>query len=128
MFTVKSIDHIVLRTNHIEKMIEFYCNILGGKIEKKQPIIGLTQIRMGEHLIDLVEVDSPLNLGNQNLDHLCFRIHPFDLEPIIKYFRHHNIKIHDQGIRDGSQGRGYSISIKDPEGNGIELREAKAFA
>lgn len=124
MFTVKSIDHIVLRTNKIEKMLEFYCKILGGKIEKEQPALKLTQIRLGDNLIDLVEVDTAI-AARTNLDHFCLRISPFDLEALTKYLEQHNINITEQGMRYGAQGMGYSIYINDPQGTGVELREVK---
>ena len=125
MFSIKSIDHIVLRTDRFEKMLKFYCNVLGGTVEKEQPALRLTQIRMGDNLVDLVEVDNPLVENNPNLDHFCLRISPFDLETLTKYLEQHNITITEQGMRYGAQGMGYSIYIKDPQGNGIELREVK---
>ncbi len=124
MFTVKSIDHIVLLTTQREKMLHFYLNVLGGTIEKEQPALRLVQMRFGDNLIDLVEVDQKSS-ESRNLDHFCLRIQPFNLENLTEYFTHHNIKIHDQGPRYGAQGMGYSIYINDPEGNGVELRELK---
>src|SRR5260221_12050192 len=103
MFTIKSIDHIVLRTNRFKKMLEFYCNVLGGTVEKEQPTLRLTQIRMGDNLVDLVEVDNPLVENNPNLDHFCLRISPFNLEALTKYLEQHNITITDQGMRYGAQ-------------------------
>lgn len=125
MFTVKSIDHIVLRTDQLEKMLGFYCTLLGGTVERTLPAIQLTQIRLGDNLIDLVEVDKLTPADNTNLDHFCLRITPFNVEPLIKYFEDHQIKVNDQGMRYGAQGMGYSIYINDPQGNGVELREIK---
>jgi glyoxylase I family protein len=125
MFTVKSIDHIVLKTNHITQMLEFYCKVLGGVVERTLPAISLTQIRLGDNLIDLIEVEHALELHHQNLDHFCLRITPFDLDPLKKYFAQHNIEITEEGMRYGAQGMGYSIYIKDPQGTGVELREIK---
>lgn len=124
MFTVKSIDHIVLKTNQFSKMLEFYCKILGGTVERKVESLRLTQIRMGDNLVDLVEVDNPID-AHHNLDHFCLRISPFNLEELKQYFEKHQIKITEEGMRYGSQGTGYSIYIKDPEGTGVELREIK---
>ncbi len=105
-------------------MLNFYCKVLGGKIEKEQPALRLTQIRFGENLIDVVEVDQVVE-SQSNLEHFCLRIKPFDLESLTHYLKSHNIKINDQGQRYGSQGMGYSIYISDPEGTGVELRELK---
>lgn len=121
MFAINCIDHIVLKTNCIDKMIEFYCDILGCHIERKQQ--RLTQIRAGVNLIDLVEVDNPIDKNNQNLEHFCLCIRPFEFESLKSYFTQHNIQINRYGERYGAKGLGYSFYIKDPEGNEIELRE-----
>ncbi|MDX2164512.1 MAG: VOC family protein [Gammaproteobacteria bacterium] len=123
MFKVKGIDHIVLRTTQPEKMLDFYCNILGGHIEKEQPKLRLTQLRFGESLIDIVEVDEQPS-SNPNLDHFCLRIDPFSLDSLTSYFEKHGITINDQGPRYGAEGTGYSIYINDPENNTIELKES----
>lgn len=125
MFTVKSIDHIVLKTNQSTKMLNFYCTILGGTVEREVQSLRLTQVRLGDNLIDVVEVEHPLDLHHQNLDHVCLRVTPFDLEGLKKYFAQHDIKITEEGMRYGAQGMGYSIYIKDPQGTGVELREVK---
>ena len=125
MFKVKAIDHIVLRTVHLEKMLDFYCNILGGTVEKEQPKLRLTQLRFGESLIDLVEVDERFS-SDRNLDHFCLRIDPFNLDNLTHYFEKHHIAITDQGPRYGAEGTGYSIYINDPEQNTIELKESAA--
>jgi glyoxylase I family protein len=123
MFKIKDIDHIVLRTAQLQKMLDFYCNILGGHIEKEQPKLRLTQLRFGESLIDLVEVDKQPS-SDRNLDHFCLRIDPFNLDSLTAYFEKHNISINDQGPRYGAEGTGYSIYINDPEKNTIELKES----
>lgn len=125
MFNVKGIDHIVLLTTQREKMLHFYLNILGGTIEKEQPKLRLIQMRFGENLIDLVEVDEKASAA-RNLDHYCLRISPFNLDTLTEYFSQHNITINDQGLRYGAEGTGYSIYINDPEDNTIELKESVA--
>ncbi len=122
MFKIECIDHIVLRTYHIDSMIDFYCNILGCHIEQVQEEIGLTQLRAGTNIIDLVKIEKPLNDSNRNLEHLCLRIYPFDYESLKKYFREKNIEIYRYGNRYGAQGIGPSFYLKDPEGNEIELK------
>ena len=61
MIRVRLIDHIVLRTAHTESMIRFYSKVLGCKVERTtSPETGLTQLRAGKSLIDIVAVDSEL--------------------------------------------------------------------
>lgn len=123
MFKIRGLDHIVLKTTNLNAMLHFYCDILGCQIEQKQPEISLTQLRAGEHIIDIVEVKEKA-LG-QNLEHFCLRIQPFHYEKLKPYFESHNITLLRYGERYGSQGLGPSFYLNDPEGNMLELTEQK---
>jgi glyoxylase I family protein len=124
MFAIEGIDHIVLNTTCIDKMIEFYCNLLQCQIENKQPELGLTQLRAGNQLIDLVEVSHPISQDNLNLNHFCLNIKPFDFDLLKAYFEQNNVSISRYGERYGARGMRYSFYLKDPEGNEIELRDS----
>lgn len=123
MFAIKGIDHIVLRTNKINEMIHFYCNILSCHIENKQEEIKLTQLRAGDSIIDLIETSEELAEGIRHIEHFCLRITPFNYENLSQYFQQHNIEIYRYGNRYGAQGYGQSFYLKDPEGNEVELKE-----
>lgn len=124
MFTISCIDHIVLKTSQIEKMVHFYCNILNCQIERIQEKFGLTQLRAGDSIIDLIEVNSPLAEENRNLEHFCLRISPFNFEELSEYFNKKGIEILRYGQRYGAQGYGWSFYLHDPENNEIELTES----
>lgn len=121
IFKIDSIDHIVLRTHHIEKMVIFYCDILGCKIEKIQDDIGLTQLRAGDNIIDLIKIDHQLAEADKNLEHFCLRINPFNYDELKKYFFEKNIEILRYANRYGAQGYDWSFYIRDPENNEVEL-------
>jgi len=122
MFKIIGIDHIVLRTNKIESMLNFYCDILGATVERVQKELHLTQVRIGRNLIDLVEVDTVATEA-LNLEHFCLQIAPFDYEFLQEHFAHHHIDIVRYGKRYSSNGPGYSFYLRDPQGNEIELAE-----
>lgn len=124
MFKVTGIDHLVLRSNNIEKMVNFYVNILGFSIEKINEDIGITHFRMGDHLLDLLKVTEKPS-KEKNLEHFCLRILPFDYESLKHYFQQHNIELLRYGKRYSAQGMGDSFYIKDPDGNEIEFIESK---
>jgi glyoxylase I family protein len=134
MIHVKTIDHIVLRTDRVEEMVDFYCRILGCTVERTLPEeVGLSQLRAGNALIDIVAVDSKLGraggeapspTGN-NLDHFCLQIQPFEENELLDYLSSHGIETSDFEERYGAQGFGASIYIKDPDGNTIELKASK---
>ena len=120
MFKVTGLDHIVLKTAKLKDMIHFYCNILGANIEKEQPEFGLTQLRIGNNLIDLA-YDENYTPEGKNLEHYCLRIDSFNYEELKVYFASHNIELHRFGNRYGAQGYGDSFYLFDPEGNEVEL-------
>ncbi|MBY0544411.1 MAG: VOC family protein [Gammaproteobacteria bacterium] len=123
-FKIVCIDHIVLRTKNIDKMLWFYRDLLNGTVENIQPQIKLTQIRAGDNLIDLLEVDEPIRRESRNLEHFCLRISPFNYEELKTYFENHGVTVQRYGHRHGAQGLGWSFYVSDPEGNEIELTES----
>lgn len=123
-------DHIVLRVVDKGKMIAFYRDVLGCPVEWDRPEIGLTHIRAGSSLIDLVTVDGKLGrMGGaapgpegRNLDHFALAIRPFDEAAILAHLGAHGVEVGEQAPRFGADGEGPSIYIKDPEGNTVELK------
>ncbi len=134
MIKVAGIDHIVLRTTHLQEMIDFYVKILGCTIERETSIeMGLTQLRAGSSLIDIVAVESQLGapgggaptLTENNMDHFCLQIEPVSESEISDYLEDQGIEVPEFSERYGAQGFGNSIYIRDPEQNIVELRARK---
>jgi len=131
MIKIVAIDHLVLRTTKLRAMLHFYCKILGCHIERQTADdIGLTQLRAGSALIDLVNVDShlgrlggePPSLRGNNLDHFCLQLKAITNKAMMDYLSSHGIKFENFEQRYGAQGYGNSLYIKDPEGNVVELK------
>jgi len=120
-FKLHSIDHLVLRTNKKQEMLEFYCNVLGCSVETWHASGTLIPLRAGDNIIDLAIIDHTLNPAEKNLEHFCLRIQPFDYETLQQYFAKRNIEIVRYGSRYGSRGFYPSFYIQDPEGNEVEL-------
>jgi len=120
-FNIVGLDHIVLKTNNIKAMLNFYCDILGAIIENVQESINLTQLRIGNNLIDLIEVATFRRDENQVLEHFCIQVKPFDFQWLEKHFISKNIEIYRYGERYSAQGYGPSFYLKDPDGNEVEL-------
>ena len=131
MIKPKSIDHIVLRTDRYQELIAFYCDVIGCSLEREtSDEFGLTQLRAGNSLIDIVDVNgqlgksggvAPQETGN-NLDHFCLQIEPFDEHELKAYLDGCKIEYSEFQDRYGAQGMGRSIYLKDIAGNNIELR------
>ena len=49
--------------------------------------------------------------------------YPKGIEKMKQYFESKDVNIYRYGKRLGAQGMGYSIYLKDPQGNEIELKE-----
>src|SRR5256884_9088873 len=83
-FAVTGIDHIVLRVRALPSALVFYRDVLGCRVEREQPELGLTQLRAGCSLIDLVTLEGPLGRASAvagaagpNGDHFCLGLAPF---------------------------------------------------
>ncbi|MCP8689961.1 VOC family protein [Marinobacterium sedimentorum] len=130
MIHICDIDHLVLRVQQLEPMLDFYCRVLGCVLERVKPELGLYQLRAGRALIDLITVDGELGAAGgrapgtegRNLDHLCLRLEPFDAVAIAAYLRAENIEVGAVAERYGAEGMGPSFYIQDPEGNTLELK------
>jgi glyoxylase I family protein len=131
MIRVRLIDHIVLRTQNLENMVHFYSKVLGCKVERSlPPETGLTQLRAGLSLIDIVAVDSelgrnggdaPARSGN-NLDHFCLQIEYINEDELRSWLDAQGFGDADLQTRYGAEGFGPSVYICDPDGNTVELR------
>jgi catechol 2,3-dioxygenase-like lactoylglutathione lyase family enzyme len=123
-------DHIVLRVRDKARMVAFYCDVLGCSVDRDRPELGLTHIRAGEDLIDLVTLDGPLGAKGgaapgaegRNLDHFCLRVRPYDEAAIRAHLAANAVEIVEEGSRYGADGDGLSLYVRDPEGNLVELK------
>jgi catechol 2,3-dioxygenase-like lactoylglutathione lyase family enzyme len=130
MLTIRGIDHVVLRVRDIERMRKFYCEVLGASHVAYRPEFGMSHLRAGAAMIDLVEVGGPLGKAGgaapgsegRNMDHLCLRIEPFDQGAIVAHLKGHGVAVGDIRNRFGAEGNGTSIYLTDPEGNIVELK------
>jgi glyoxylase I family protein len=125
-FNIVGIDHVVLRAADSAALERFYLDVLGLSFEKRQG--KLAQLRAGHALIDLVPADEPgpaggtSSTGGPNLDHLCLQVEPFDAAAIARHLAEHGVSHGPETLRNGAQGKGPSIYLRDPEGNGAELK------
>ncbi|MEP6656236.1 MAG: VOC family protein [Betaproteobacteria bacterium] len=130
MISLREIDHVVLRVVDLARVQAFYCDVLGCRVEREQCDIGLVQLRAGRSLVDLVPVDGALGRAGgappgregRNLDHLCFRVDPFDEAGIRRHLGAHGVAAGKVAMRYGAEGCGPSIYIEDPDGNVVELK------
>jgi glyoxylase I family protein len=127
---VTGFDHIVLRVRDKAAMLGFYEGVLGLSVDRDRPELGLTHIRAGAQMIDLVTLDGPLGrMGGagpaaegRNLDHFCLQVRPFAEAAIRAHLAAHGVAVVEEGPRYGADGNGFSLYVRDPEGNTVELK------
>jgi catechol 2,3-dioxygenase-like lactoylglutathione lyase family enzyme len=85
-------------------------------------------------MIDLVTLDGKLgSLGGagpgheaRNLDHFALQVRPFDEAAIRAHLAAHGVEVVEAGPRYGADGDGFSLHVRDPDGNTIELKGPSA--
>ena len=131
---VSGFDHIVLRVRDKDAMLGFYVGVLGLSVDRDRPELGLTHVRAGPQMIDLVTLDGRLGkLGGaapgpegRNLDHFALQVRPFDEAAIRAHLAAHGVEVVEEGDRYGADGDGFSLYVRDPEGNTVELKGPSA--
>jgi catechol 2,3-dioxygenase-like lactoylglutathione lyase family enzyme len=127
---LQGIDHLVLRVRDMDAMRAFYCDVLGATHIAYRPEFGMSHLKVGNSMIDLVAVDGPLGTpggaapgkAGRNLDHFCLRVAPFDQQAIVSHLGRHGVAVGEIRRRYGAEGNGISIYLRDPEGNTVELK------
>jgi catechol 2,3-dioxygenase-like lactoylglutathione lyase family enzyme len=130
LFQILNLDHVVLRVADMPRMLRFYCDVLGCRIEREREDLGLIQLRAGQSMIDLVAVEGELGKKGgaaagreaRNMDHLCLRVEPFDSGAIAAHLLAHGVVPGETKMRYGAEGEGFSLYITDPDGNTVELK------
>ena len=119
---IRSIDHIVLTTEDLEKCLAFYGGLLGFRAEQKD---GRYALYFGKQKINihtrpaefLPAAEYPLA---GSLD-LCFAAEG-NAEEAFRELREKNAPlVSDVVIRHGTCGTMKSIYLRDPDGNLVEL-------
>jgi len=131
-FAIDALDHVVIRARDIVAMLRFYTEVLGCTLAKENAPLGLYHLRAGLSMIDLVDIDGELGRAGgaapdpagegRNVDHVAIRITPFDAAAIGAHLAARGIAAEDPVTRFGARGDGPSIYLKDPDGNGVELK------
>ena len=150
---VLGIDHVVLKVADLERMTEWYTDVLGCRVAKHNVEFKMIHLNAGSALIDLIDNAGPLgdndddndddgdNNNNhhknsrrrrrrqkhQKLDHICLGLKEFDEAAIRDHLSSYGVAITTEvAVRYGKGGDGESLYFKDPEGNRIEIKQSRA--
>ncbi len=123
VITPLGLDHVVLRVADIARACRWYEAVLGARVERTLPGIGLTQLRVGASLIDLVPIpDREVSGGAGNMDHFCVELAAFDEAAVRAHLLAHGVTPNEVHRRYGARGHGPSMYLTDPDGNMVELQ------
>jgi glyoxylase I family protein len=103
------LDHVVLRVADSGRSRAWYESVLGCTVERVLPAIGLTQLRAGSTLIDLVEVGMTPSAEGRNMDHFCVQLATFGEGAIVAHLEQHGVAAGAAARRYGALGHGLSI-------------------
>ena len=124
MIKVKGVDHAAISVKDLEKSLEFYTNIIGLKITKREyskPGIEVF-LDCGDALLGLIQGDAA---GEKHLlqdnglggNHVSFRVHTKDFDTCVEDFKKNKITITFTKKREKS----WSCYFLDPDGNKLEI-------
>ena len=128
-YRLGGVDHVVIRAKDIDAMLGFYRDLLGCRVAKHNEPLGLWHLDAGGSMIDLVDMNGKLGAAGgpppgpgRNVDHIAIKVEPFDAEAIRAYFTASGVEPYQAAVRFGADGDVPSIYMRDPEGNGVELK------
>jgi catechol 2,3-dioxygenase-like lactoylglutathione lyase family enzyme len=127
---IVELDHIVIRCKDVERQMQFYVDILGLEPyrvdEYRAGKVFFPSVRVSDGMIiDLFPRpnEEPVGDGPRNLDHYCLTIAPTDLNKVAARLQEQGVTVEGEPKkRSGARGDGYSIYVRDFEGNRVELR------
>jgi catechol 2,3-dioxygenase-like lactoylglutathione lyase family enzyme len=124
---LRGIDHVLLLVVDIDKAITFYERVAGCTVETRLPQYAMTELRAGSSHIDLVDISAsegawarPEILGGRNVDHVALDVASHDAAALRAHLETHNVEIGEERTESDRT----SFYVRDPSGNGIELRSA----
>lgn len=129
-FSVKSIDHIVLTVQNIDKTVYFYRDVLNMELRfytAKNDNTKRISFAFGNQKINIHSVDNKhkphAKKPTSGSSDICF-LSNTSVNDWIDYLIGNGIELEDGPVkRNGAEGEILSIYIRDPDGNLIEISQ-----
>ncbi|MCL9661704.1 VOC family protein [Paenibacillus hunanensis] len=122
---IRHLDHLVLTVKNLEATLQFYENVLGMRVETFGE--GRKSLHYGQQKINLHEVghefEPKANVPQPGSADLCFII-DCSLDKMMIHLHQLGIQLEEGPVeRTGARGKIYSVYVRDPDANLIELSE-----
>lgn len=117
------LSHSTLAARDIEKLVAFYCDVLGFRVTNKGPtpdggeLWFLSQDPANHHQIAMTQGVEPPNAAFMMVDHLAFRTGCLD---DLRTIRANLVEAGVPDILPICHGNAWSLYFTDCEGNGVE--------
>ena len=83
---VKGLDHIVIKTEDVDRLLEFYRDVMGLEVlreeEFRQGKVGFVSVRVSPEIILDLSPASEVDRATPNMDHFCLVLEPTDMEEV----------------------------------------------
>lgn len=128
-FSLVGIDHVVFIVDDMDAALDWYRRVLGCEIGYSYPALGMEQVWAGAALIVLWDITHPGGAGavppvagGRNVDHVCIATSAFAPEAMRAHLAREGVEIEREAVHGGARGMGFSIYIRDPFGNKLEIK------
>ena len=118
-----SLSHVTLAARDLERLLAFYCDVLGFRVTNRGPVPGgseiafLSQDPSDHHQIAMVGGSDVHDSAFVMVDHLAFRTGSLD---DLRAIRTALTEAGVEGIIPICHGNAWSLYFNDCEGNGVE--------
>jgi len=122
---ITGLDHIVLVTPDVERLVGWYRDVLGLPVERLEPWrrgeVPFPSLRVSaETIIDLLAGER----SGTNVNHFALVV-DLDVDALAKLAARHDVPAPRE--LSGARGQGLGIYLSDPDGNGVELRSYRGL-
>lgn len=116
----KGLEHIGIKTIDMEKAITFYTEVLGFEFIKriKPGDVELAFLKLGETVIELVEINDGKQFSDGVVNHIAFRVQ--DIFKAVEWLKSNKVNLINEEPRAMGDGQ-YNFFFRGPSEEKLEL-------
>jgi catechol 2,3-dioxygenase-like lactoylglutathione lyase family enzyme len=116
---ISYLEHVNVRTSHLDEMVKFYDGILGFKLGSRPPFkFGGAWMWLGDRpVVHIVEVEHQPKVGEPQIEHFAFRA-----QGLAEFVGHLQRKQWEHRVVPVPGNGNAQVVLRDPDGNRIEIQ------